>query len=76
MPAPSEFYVPLSASGGPHRAEPGVRRARQLQPLVRWRAGQLQRARSTFDLGVQAYFFWSATAQRTPVAMPNPINNQ
>ena len=31
----SEFYGPLSASGGPHRPEPGVLRARQLQPLVR-----------------------------------------
>jgi hypothetical protein len=31
----SEFYDPLSATGGSHRAEPGARRARQLQPLVR-----------------------------------------
>ena len=37
MPVASEFYVPLSASGGPRRAEAGTRRARQLQPLVRLR---------------------------------------
>ena len=34
----SEFYGPLSATGGRHRAEPGALRARQLQPLVRPRA--------------------------------------
>jgi hypothetical protein len=35
MPAPAEFYGPLSATGGQRRAEPGAPRARQLQPLVR-----------------------------------------
>jgi len=35
MPARSEFYGPLPATGGQHRVEPGARRARQLQPLVR-----------------------------------------
>ena len=35
MPAPSEFYVPLAATGGQYRVELGARRARQLQPLVR-----------------------------------------
>ena len=35
LPAASEFYVPLSATGGLHRTEFGICRARQLQPLVR-----------------------------------------
>ena len=35
MPAASEFYGPLSATGGQRRAEPEAPRARQLQPLVR-----------------------------------------
>lgn len=39
MPAPSEFYAPLSASGGPDRAEPGAPRACQLHARVRPRSG-------------------------------------
>ena len=35
MPAPSEFYVPLSASGGQHPGGARGARARQLQALVR-----------------------------------------
>jgi len=34
MPAASEFYGPLSAIGGQHRAEPEALSARQLQPLL------------------------------------------
>ena len=44
MSAASEFYGPLSATGGQHRAEPGARRARQLQPLVRLRPKPNRRA--------------------------------
>ena len=39
VPAHAEFYGPLSATGGRHRAEPGALRARQLQPLVRPHSG-------------------------------------
>jgi len=42
MPAPSEFYAPLSATGGHHQAEPGPDRARQLHALVRPPPGDQQ----------------------------------
>src|SRR5579862_9508343 len=57
VPAASEFYGPLFATGGQHRAEPGALRARQLQPLVRPRARTASKARQPLH---------SIRAQRRP----------